>query len=232
MKKICFLITLSCLLLGTKILISQTIWTGPTITFTKANSANWTLAANQDQITSNVWITRANNQGIFNIVTEPTYTDFFSPADTEWAIGTTADIGSLNFQNWEDTSDSEPPTLVNQNMVVHLITDDIYIDIKFTSWQSGGAGGGFSYERSTDQNLNTFNFNSNNEIELFPNPSNDFIKLKGLTQSNSYTIYNLLGGKIFSGTIANNEPIDIKNLSYGFYFIKLESGTTLNFQKK
>ncbi len=33
-------------------------------------------------------------------------------------------------------------------MVLHLITDDIYIDIKFLSWTSGG-NGGFSYERST-----------------------------------------------------------------------------------
>ncbi|MCX5654761.1 MAG: autotransporter-associated beta strand repeat-containing protein, partial [Planctomycetota bacterium] len=32
---------------------------------------------------------------------------------------------------------------------MHLISEDIYIDIKFTSWTSGGAGGGFSYERAT-----------------------------------------------------------------------------------
>ena len=70
---------------------------------------------------------------------------------TEWAIGTTADIGTVTFQNWEDTSNSNPPSLVNRDLVVHLITDNIYIDIKFTSWASGQSGGqgGFSYERST-----------------------------------------------------------------------------------
>ena len=38
--------------------------------------------------------------------------------------------------------------------VVHLITEDIYIDIRFLSWttgngQGGTGGGGFSYMRST-----------------------------------------------------------------------------------
>jgi hypothetical protein len=35
--------------------------------------------------------------------------------------------------------------------VVHLISDDIYLDINFTSWTQGGDvnGGGFSYTRST-----------------------------------------------------------------------------------
>ena len=34
--------------------------------------------------------------------------------------------------------------------VVHLISDDIYIDIQFDTWASGMAGGGaFSYERTT-----------------------------------------------------------------------------------
>jgi hypothetical protein len=28
-----------------------------------------------------------------------------------------------------------------------LISDDIYIDIKFVSWSKGTQGGGFSYER-------------------------------------------------------------------------------------
>ncbi len=41
-----------------------------TTTFTKSNNADWTLEANQDRITDNVWITRANNSGIFNIATE------------------------------------------------------------------------------------------------------------------------------------------------------------------
>ena len=44
--------------------------------------------------------------------------------------------------------------VVGENMVLYLIEENIYIDIKFTSWSEGngdgeGSGGGFSYERST-----------------------------------------------------------------------------------
>jgi len=135
---------------------AQTIWTGPMTTFTKLNDADWTLEANQDRITDNVWITRANNQSIFNISdnadTSSGDCDGSSPLDTEWAFGTTADgINTLTFGPFLGTSfaDCGPPSVVNQNAVLHLITDDIYIDIKFLFWTSGGNGGGFSYMRST-----------------------------------------------------------------------------------
>jgi len=211
---------------------AQTVWTGPTTTFTKANNANWTLEVNQDRITNNVWITRANNQGIFNIVTEANYTDFLSPSDTEWAIGTTANIGSLTFQNWEDTSVSNPPSLVNQDMVVHLITDDVYIDIKFTSWQSGGAGGGFAYERSTDPSLSTNQFVLNKKFKLYPNPTNEFIQISGLLSKENYRIYDILGKEVKKGAIVNQQQIDIRDFTNGLYFIKLDNGNTIKFMKE
>ena len=126
------------------------IWDGPSITFTKDDFADWTDPANQDFLTPNVIITRADAQGIFNFATEAGYSAFSSPADTEWAFGTTADIGSLTFTDWQTWHGSFPPGVVGQDAVLHLISDDIYIDIVFTSWTvGGGSGGGFSYIRST-----------------------------------------------------------------------------------
>ncbi|MEO1032171.1 MAG: T9SS type A sorting domain-containing protein [Bacteroidota bacterium] len=232
MKKNYIFIAALSLLLSMSQFSAQTTWTGPMTTFTKTNNADWTLEANQDRITDNVWITRANNQGIFNIVTESSYADFSSPADTEWAIGTTANIGSLMFQNWEDTSGSNPPSLVNQDMVVHLITDDIYIDIKFLSWQSGGAGGGFSYERSTDQNLGTETFEFNERLKLRPNPASTYVKISGLRNSEYYTIYNVLGAKVKSGRISNDEAINIEGFTDGLYLLKLDNGHSLKFVKQ
>jgi hypothetical protein len=129
----------------------ESVWGGPNISFTKDDGADWTLAENQDRITDNVWITRANNQGIFNISIEEGYTDLSSPSDTEWAIGTTANVLSGSFVNWEESSGSSPRDLIGQNVVLHLISDNIFIDLSFTSWASGGSGGqgGFSYDRST-----------------------------------------------------------------------------------
>ena len=63
--------------------------------------------------------------------------------------------------------------MVGKNYVVHLITDNIYIDLKMLSWQQGGGnGGGFSYERSTNPNLSVELKNAVN-IFVYPNPTID-----------------------------------------------------------
>ncbi|WP_289045513.1 hypothetical protein [uncultured Olleya sp.] len=130
----------------------ETVWQGEKITFTKANYADWTLAANQDPITENVIITRADNKGIFNIALETEFdnSSYISPLDTEWAIGSIADgVETLTFNTWDATHASNPQSILDIDLVLHLITDNIYIDIKVTSWSSGNTGGGFTYERST-----------------------------------------------------------------------------------
>jgi hypothetical protein len=138
---------------------SDKLWTGDPIAFTKADYADWTLAGNQDRITDHVWITRADNQGLFNIVNEDGFyggefgtVTSGSPFNTEWAFGKIADgVETLAFDYWGAAINWSPPQMVGKDMVLHLISEDIYIDIKFTSWTSGqgSGGGGFSYERST-----------------------------------------------------------------------------------
>jgi len=128
--------------------MSQTVWDGTPIIFTKANSGDWLLEANQDRITDNVWITRKNSSGIFNIATEDGFS-VSSPADTEWAFGSAANWPKLTFQTWLQWVNQSPPSVVNQPAVVHLISEDIYIDITFLSWTCCGNGGGFSYQRTT-----------------------------------------------------------------------------------
>lgn len=135
------------------------IWDGPMITFVKTAGTDWTLPENQDFITDNVIITRGNNQGIFNIAKESFFNNFNSPSDTEWARGNTSNFGSLNFYKWRDANANCPPCNIGTDFVLHLITDDIYIDIKILSWNTGN--GGFSYQRSTPKPQPTLsNFNA------------------------------------------------------------------------
>ncbi|MFZ6051072.1 T9SS type A sorting domain-containing protein [Halocola ammonii] len=233
MKKLYTFLAVASILISS-VLQAQTIWTGPTMTFSKTGGADWTLEENQDRITSNVWITRANTQGIFNIVTEESYTDFSSPADTEWAFGTTADIGSLTFDNWEDTHGSNPPSIVGEEMVLHLITDDIYIDITFTAWGSGqdGAQGSFSYERSTDQTIGVNENQQNEDVTVYPNPSATSVHFNGLDNAENFVIYDITGSIIQKGTAANNGEVDIHTLQKGVYFVRFENGTAVRFMKK
>ena len=127
---------------------SSTIWKGTSITFSKADGADHNQASNQDRLTSNVWITRANDGGqIFNIVKESAANKNSSPAGTTWSIGSINEINSLSFTNFR-AAVGKPKDVVGKNLVMHLVDDNIYLSVKFTSW-SDGQKGGFAYSRST-----------------------------------------------------------------------------------
>jgi len=129
---------------------AATIWNGPHRTFTKADFADYWIPTNQDRITANVWLTRTNTSGIFNIAQELGYNSM-SPTNTEWAYGTTSNYWELSYSTWHNWSHLLPPdstSIIGHNAVVHLIPENIYIDIKFTAFTGGRPGGGFAYERS------------------------------------------------------------------------------------
>lgn len=121
-----------------------------TITFSKSNSADPTLEANQDRITDNVWITRANMGGqIYNAKVEDNSDKTASPTGTRWAQGRASNKDNLDFKPFRETI--KPKDVVGKNLVMHLVEDDIYINVKFTSWSQGGQSndaGGFAYERT------------------------------------------------------------------------------------
>jgi hypothetical protein len=134
-------------LITVPIIHASTVWNGPLIAYNQP-SPNPSLATNQDRITPDVWLTRAASKGLFNAFFESNATAP-SPTNTEWALGTLTNYASLRYTNWLAwLNGSSPTTLVGQQAVVHLITDDIYISIKITLWNSGGSGG-FAYQRST-----------------------------------------------------------------------------------
>lgn len=126
---------------------AATIWTGPTLSFVNHS------ASDVDQITPNVGLTRASTLGIYNAALESSFTHNLSPADTEWANGTIANYASLSYTDWNTWAhgvNPGPPGTVGVNAVVHLISEDIYLDITFTYWPDGHGGNtGFSYNRST-----------------------------------------------------------------------------------
>ena len=127
---------------------SATIWKGNNITFSKANGADHTQASNQDRLTTNVWITRSSEGGqIFNIVKENEANNDSSPLGTTWSIGSIDNINSLSFTNFR-AAVGKPKDVVGKSLVMHLVDDNIYLSVKFTSW-SAGQKGGFAYERST-----------------------------------------------------------------------------------
>jgi hypothetical protein len=143
---------LFCLCVIGRLGAAPTVWTGTLTNFTKLDFANPTLAATQDRLSANVWLTRGSSQGLYNAKTESFFTHFLSPSGTQWANGSLANYASLAYTDWNTWAkgvNAGPSSTVGVNAVLHLVADDVYLSIKFTSWNSGGAGGGFSYQRST-----------------------------------------------------------------------------------
>ncbi len=151
------LIILALVLSFASIAAAETVWSGPLMTFTRDPYVDGTDPANMDQITDAVWITRMTGGGsIWNAVVDPldTFTPCSGPypTDTEWAIGDIADYASLYYTPFlqDGWADCYPFYFLNPSPwgVLHLISEDIYIPIKFNYWESGGTGG-FQYERGT-----------------------------------------------------------------------------------
>ncbi len=148
-------------IIATAVLISAietaaaaTVFSGYDISFNRVDEVDWTLEENQDRITENVWITRADRQGLFNIAPgqETSYdtANRTSPVGTRWAFGNADDYENLSFDSWEGWNGAHPPDMVGRDAVVHLVEDDIYLDIRFTQWGNGRAEarGSFSYVRA------------------------------------------------------------------------------------
>ncbi|EGV43581.1 T9SS type A sorting domain-containing protein [Bizionia argentinensis JUB59] len=70
------------------------------------------------------------------------------------------------------------------------------------------------------------------QLNLYPNPSNEYIIISGLNKSENYVIYNTIGTEIGNGIISKQENINIQNLTNGLYFLKLKNGSTFKFLKK
>ena len=69
------------------------------------------------------------------------------------------------------------------------------------------------------------------KIIVSPNPANDYLIVSGLKNTENFSIYNMLGLKIFDGIIDNDKKIDIKSLSNGVYFLKFENNKAIKFIK-
>jgi hypothetical protein len=104
-----------------------------------------------DQITDNVWLARGNSGPLYNANTEsaaaPGGCSTTSPADTEWARGSC--VGNRGpFASFPAMAGCSPQSVVGRTVCLHLISDDLYYDVDFSSYTGGGTGGGFAYTRT------------------------------------------------------------------------------------
>jgi hypothetical protein len=63
-------------------------------------------------------------------------------------------------------------------------------------------------------------------LTLYPNPSESWIKIEGITKPASYSIYSATGMVMSSGEASSVEGVSIENLPIGTYIIKLRIQNT------
>lgn len=96
----------------------------------------------------------------------------------------------------------------------------------------------YSLRQSVNTNVGAVELNENLKIDglyasnfkVYPNPTADFLMIS-VDNNHAHlqiTCYNLIGSEILSCTVSENEPIDFRNLSNGFYLLHVlsESGET------
>ena len=122
------------------------------IRFTKSANSDWQLAENQDRMTSNVWLTRRSQGLLFNAKVESVHNGS-GPKGTKWFLGSLEDyseeqLRSLEFVSMKSASNSRMRDAPGKTFIVHLVEDDIFIELLFHSWGNKSEGGGFSYSRT------------------------------------------------------------------------------------
>lgn len=124
---------------------ASTIWNGPTNGFFHA------VGGLSDEITTNVIITRGGLGGLYNSFLESGAVAGVSPKGTTWALGSLSNLSTLTFAACPLEMSERPPNDVGNTYVVHLLTNNIYLQLTLTNW--GGAGGSgnttFGYTRSS-----------------------------------------------------------------------------------
>ena len=214
-----------------------------TVVFTKPDSADWTLEENQDRITDNVWITRKNNQSIFNIAQEAGFSwDNGSPVGTLWADTATAVADSESYTNFVAMNGGGPQSLIGDTASMYLPQDGLYFDVTFLSYSGGDTGGGFSYSRTSvtlgvDEPKTPTVFTVS---ENFPNPFNPTTTFEyDLPKASDVTlrIYDITGREVnqiqFFQKPAGKHRFVLNgaDLPSGTYFVQMKSGDFVKTRK-
>ena len=233
----------NCNCVGTPIQTGPTIWSCPEITFTKEDNTDFNDPANQDFFTNNVIITRSADGGqIFNFANNDAPLNANNvPSGVEWAIGRTSDLPNLTFGGFREIIGRPRVNIVGLELVMHLIEDDIFLNITFTSWSRGGgnngnnegAAGGFSYRRATPGDCEgTPRPPQQPELDFLLAPSVTSSTLRVISddvpaESVSFNVFSQNGvllkqiKEINTLDGAMNSTIDVSDLEQGLYFIRV-----------
>ena len=71
---------------------------------------------------------------------------------------------------------------------------------------------------------------SHTEVAVYPNPVKDELNIR-VNGNGQYALYNGMGQQVASGRISAQEPVKVNGLSTGLYFLRVDTGAEIHFQK-
>ncbi len=178
--------------------------------FEKPDYADYSQEMYQDRITENVWLTRQEDDGLFNYAQEPYRTSDDSPLGTEWWMGPTSEFDPDYdyYSGFKEAADYSLSSIPGEVMSLHLIEEDIYFDVFFHKWTSGDNGGGFAYTRE----MPTYHWIGGEKTsDMLPGTAPGRVLSVG--QSDTVDVYfisaGVPGGDYFGELILNsNDPVN------------------------
>ena len=82
------------------------------------------------------------------------------------------------------------------------------------------------FDESSDcESLGLIDFDNDFPFSFYPNPSNDFVSLRALNDSETYnlTIISITGAVVYTSDFISNTVIDVSGISKGIYFITISN---------
>ena len=201
---------------------AQTFWTGPTNTFINpGNNAT-------DILTANVILTRAiGSGGLFNIANQPNwFTGATPPAGTTWTVATLSHYMSFptnTFGPCPLEAGMRPPNDIGTTYVVHLVTNNIYLQLTLTSWGGGvlgGAPGSYSYMRTTPAAVApppTISITSPANGAVFAAPASEKITANATVSSGTVTNVQFFTNNVLVGSVITTPFALTPTLAAGNY---------------
>jgi|GEM_PF-1032067 len=139
--------------------------------------------------------------------------------------------------NGDDMSTSENEGFAAGNLLVYKVyrpstgeTFDLTVTYENGMAMSNFESNGISIVKSTDMNATGMDNASLSSLRIYPNPSNGQFNISNPDRMASISIFNAIGDEIYSnGSLP--QSIDLSSHPKGIYVARIQSGTTVKFEK-
>ena len=131
----------------------------------------------------------------------------------------TNQLTSLDVRNGNNTNLSTFNSTSNSNLTCIYVDDASY---STANWTNIDPASTFVNNEAACEILSLGDNTSVLDVNIFPNPTANYLFIEGNVNPVSITIYNLLGAKVIA--TSNTDKIDVSELSNGVYIIKISDG--------